>query len=151
MNDQHKLVQEDVLRNIVKEALAELLKADQYLLKHDVSERALSHRLAVHVERALESKEGSIGRWNVDCEYNRDVTNPHYPYSKRLDLPKVHDISNEEPFARTVFPDIIVHRRGTTENLLVIEIKKTNNPEGPDFDVSRKIPAFLSQMGYNFG
>lgn len=30
-------------------------------------------------------------------------------------------------FKKTIYPDIIVHKRGTNENLIVIEVKKSNN------------------------
>lgn len=34
----------------------------------------------------------------------------------------------------SVYPDIIVHHRGTRDNLLVIEVKKNSNPDGVEGD-----------------
>jgi hypothetical protein len=48
---------------------------------------------------------------DVDCEYNRDG----------------HSVKQAN--GRIVVPDIIVHRRGTPNNLLVIEVKKSNTEE----------------------
>lgn len=49
--------------------------------------------------------------------------------------------------ARTVYPDIIIHHRGTDDNLVVIEIKKTTSQEANDFD-RRKLLAFREQLRY---
>jgi hypothetical protein len=50
-----------------------------------------------------------------------------------------------------VVPDIIVHTRGGAgPNLLVLELKKSTNPEGPECD-RRRVPAFVSQLGYSYG
>lgn len=78
----------------------------------------------------------------MDCEYNRDRHDP-----KRLDLPPRHDISSDDLHAKTVFPDIIIHHRGTDENFVVIEVKKSSNPEGDEWDL-RKLKAFKEQLGY---
>jgi hypothetical protein len=48
----------------------------------------------------------------------------------------------------TVFPDIIVHQRGVSNNLLVIEIKKSTSKVGSNFDYS-KLKEFKSQHGYS--
>lgn len=51
--------------------------------------------------------------WTVDCEYNRDGTEP-----KRLGHLELYPDSEDDE-AKTVFPDVIVHRRGTRKNYLV--------------------------------
>lgn len=50
--------------------------------------------------------------------------------------------------ATTVYPDIIVHRRGTSDNHLVIEIKKQTG--GPSERDLQKLRALRSQLGYRF-
>jgi hypothetical protein len=61
--------------------------------------------------------------WSVDCEYNRYGTG-----AKVIDdLISIVGTSTPtyETKARTVYPDIIIHRRGPAgPNLLVIEAKK---------------------------
>ena len=47
-----------------------------------------------------------------------------------------------------MFPDIIIHHRGTSQNLADIEVKKSTNPEADDWDM-RKLAAFRDQLGYN--
>jgi hypothetical protein len=73
---------------------------------------------------------------HVDCEYNRNHDEP-----KRLELP-VEPSRSDDTNAKSVFPDIIVHHRNTQDNLLVIEVKKSTNPDGGDFDKA-KLRAFL--------
>jgi hypothetical protein len=112
-----------------------LLEHDSYLLTCDLNERSVTHKFAEHLQREFPD-------WNVDCEYNRDHYDP-----KRLKLPSRHDISSDDLDAKTVFPDIIIHRRGTDENVVVIEVKKSTNPESDDWDI-RKLAAFRNQLGY---
>jgi hypothetical protein len=78
----------------------------------------------------------------VDSEYNRDR---HHP--KRLDLPHRYNVGSDDLDAKTVFPDIIVHRRGTDQNIVVIEVKKSTNFEDDEWDI-RKLAAFKNQLGY---
>jgi hypothetical protein len=70
-----------------------------------------------------------FGGWNVDCEYNRNHDDP-----KRLEIPG-RNVRLDDTQARTIFPDIIVHERGTDKNPLVIEMKKTTSKESDNFDL----------------
>ena len=63
----------------------------------------------------------SFPGWNVDCEYNRDGVEP-----KRLRHLELYPDS-EDVEAKTVFPDVIVHRRGTQQNHLVLKFKKSTS------------------------
>ena len=119
----------------VLQAAESLLTNDAYLLTHNLNERSITHKFAEHLKREFEE-------WDVDCEYNRD-----HDYTKRLHLPPRNDISSADLDAKTVFPDIIVHRRGTNENIAVIEVKKSTNPEGDEWDML-KLEAFRTQLGY---
>ena len=108
------------VKRLVVHAVEDLLARDAELLKRNVNERTITHRLAIYLERRLPEE------WDVDCEYNRDFDD-----AKKLDLPPRANLSSDDIYARTVFPDIIVHRRAPKKqrNLLVIEAKKTTNPE----------------------
>ena len=113
-----------------------LLRTDADILRIDVNERTISHRLANYLELHFPG-------WNIDCEYNRDEHEP-----KRLDIiPR--DVMSDDTEATTVFPDIIIHRRGTKQNLVVIEMKKTTSHEDDKYDF-RKLKAFKQQLGYRF-
>lgn len=124
------------IRRALDAALDALLERDAYILETDANERAISHRLAIYLEQHFPD-------WNVDCEYNRNHDDP-----KRLKVPR-QDVPNDDTQARTVFPDIIIHKRDTDENLVVIEIKKTTSQEPDDFDL-RKLNAFKEQLGYKY-
>jgi hypothetical protein len=112
-------------------ALDALVKNDLFLLQTDVNERSVSHRLAEYLQ-------GFFPSWHVDCEYNRD-----HDRKKELTYPLP-----SEPIdslrARTVFPDIIIHCRNTTHNLLVIEMKKDANSDRDEEEKDKnKLRAFL--------
>lgn len=108
------------LQEVIRRALNDLSQKDAHLLNADVNERSISHRLAIYIESNLREKHPG---WDVDCEYNRDGLQP-----KATDLPTT-PVDNGDTEARTVYPDIIVHRRGTKDNLLVIELKKSSNKD----------------------
>lgn len=65
---------------------------DFYLLKHDVSERALTHKLGKYLQYVIGDS------LNVDCEYNRNVEDPsnskkmlHTWEDKHEEIKKVRD------------------------------------------------------------
>ena len=115
----------------LKEALECLLDNDSYLLKKDLNERSISHRLAMYLQQMFDG-------WDVDCEYNKD----HDVTKKLVNFPK--QIPSDDTNAKTVYPDIIIHHRGTTDNLLVIEMKKTTNNDRHDND-KQKLNAFKEE------
>lgn len=112
----------------------QLLQADTYLFRVDANERAIAHRLAIYVENFFPD-------WNVDCEYNRDGHEP-----KEITL----GADDNRGQGSCVCPDVIVHRRGTTENFVVFELKKSSNPE-PDERDFLKLHRYCRQLGYRHG
>ncbi len=119
-------------------AVDALLATDGYLLTVDANERSITHRLAVHlIDRFKE--------YNVDCEYNRDDIDPKR--IRHLDL-QPHEEDDE---GQTVFPDIIVHKRGLRDNYLIIEVKKTSNGKGSATDIA-KLKGYKAdkRLGYRF-
>ncbi|KKL55945.1 hypothetical protein LCGC14_2250330 [marine sediment metagenome] len=129
----------DELERIVKSSLKKLRKLDKKLLDINVNERTITHKLAEYLQQ-------NFPEFNVDCEYNRfeDLV-------KRLEFPK-DKINGEDTEAKSVFPDIIIHKRGIQENnLLVIEVKKSSNINPADFD-QLKLHTFRQEpYGYTFG
>jgi hypothetical protein len=118
----------------VQEALRQLKEEQRELFHLDVSERALTHHLANCISERV--PEGL----NVDVEYNRHHSDP-----KHLILPK-RKASDRELGATTVFPDIIVHVRGTDEsNLVVLEVKKKG--QSLEYDC-HKLRAFRAELRY---
>ena len=126
----------ELVESALNDSLDQLLRSDGEILAMDVNERSISHRLASYLEPFFQG-------WNVDCEYNRNHDDP-----KRLEIIR-RNIQSDDTQATTVFPDIIVHRRGTDENFVVIEMKKTSSQEADDYDL-KKLSAFKEQLGYQF-
>lgn len=89
---------------------------DPELAYADPAERAL-------VARIRDFLHGQYENWSIDLEWNRreDVI-------KRLR----YGLSDDELIGKdAIVPDLIVHRVGKKENLLVVEVKKSTNK---DFD-----------------
>ena len=111
----------------VAAALAELLEHQKAKLEIGVSERAIAGQLMAYLKPHFPGLE-------VDVEYDRMGT-----------VPK--EVSWDRDPAR-VFPDIIVHVPMTNEqNVLAVEIKKSNNRQGRDDDL-RKLGAYRRELDY---
>src|SRR4051794_3012074 len=101
-------------------ALGDFYARESYLLERDIGERALTHRLAVALERQFPD-------WSVDCDYNR--------LGERIwRMPKASIVSTDDDLGKSIYPDILVHRRDVPENLLAIEVRKAGNHQPPDHD-----------------
>jgi hypothetical protein len=118
-------------------AIDRFVECDCHLLAADANERSMSHRIAIYLEQEMPG-------YNVDCEYNRDGFDV-----KRLQLsPYPTSADNDE--AVTVFPDIIVHRRGNNDhNLLVVEMKKAAAGTDLAYDL-QKLRAFRRELKYTW-
>ncbi len=117
-------------------AIQLLLERDVYLLRSDANERSISHRLALYLQQ-------QFAGWDVDCEYNRDGHEP-----KRLSR-SPRRVSTDDSQGQTVYPDIIVHHRGLADNLLVIEMKKSTNPQSDNEDID-KLARYKEHLSYGF-
>ncbi len=152
------------IENLVRQSLSDLYDHDLILLKHNVCERSITHRLAIHIEkRILELDDNEVCRLNVDCEYNRNVVGRlGAPKSLIFESEDQHEKANkfgrqsEEVLEVSSYPDIIVHHRGDNDyNLLVIEVKKTSSRIRDSHDI-KKIKAFTkkdehNEYGYSYG
>jgi hypothetical protein len=98
----------------VAQAVKIFLVEESDLLEVGINERSLTHSLAIHLGPKFKE-------WHTDCEYNR--------LGDRVkSLPKTTGSGGaDDTEAFTIFPDIIVHRRRTVHNLVVIEVKKRGN------------------------
>lgn len=127
---------EEEVQQAVISALERVIEEDTDLLRFDVNERSITHCLGMYLQEAVSNP------WDVDVEYNRigeddDVT-------KRLPEEMLQDESQG-----TVYPDVIIHQRGSEEdNLLVIEAKKSGNSSDGD---RQKIRAYLQHLDYDYG
>jgi len=132
----------DYLHRKVMCSIDMLIEFDHFLLKEKANERSVTHKLAEYLQQEFKD-------WNVDCEYNRMV-NGESNDPKRIKLP-VENIKSNDTEAKTVFPDIIIHKREKRDNLLVIEVKKHDNRANLEFDVL-KLKKFTSEeLSYDYG
>ena len=126
--------QDEVFQRLIH-AIQRLSERDYELLVRDVNERSITHRLGMYLQE-------EFPEMDVDCEYNRSDFDP-----KVLECyPKQTHTDNTD--ATTVFPDIIVHKRGPQgPNLLVIEAKKATNKDDRDKD---KLKAYKNDALLNY-
>jgi hypothetical protein len=124
----------------VRTALNTLISVDGYLLRQDANERSITHRLAMHLQHELPE-------WHVDCEYNRNIESTDNPHLQKklysLDLSPASDDTD----GKTVFPDIIAHQRGTSQNFLVIEVKKSTSTVSRKIDL-KKLKCYVKELKY---
>ncbi len=134
------------LRVAVDRAFSKLFERDRILLENDLHERTIAHWFAVYLDDEIQcSFPGKA--YNVDCEYNRDITR-NDEWMKRAFIlrnnmsPEFRKVSRNQAldyFAeRSVYPDIVVHKRGSNaNNLLVMEIKKSSSNLSRQFDIQK--------------
>jgi len=101
-------------------ALGEFYAHETFLLEKDLGERALTHRLAVCLERQYPG-------WDVDCDYNRLG-------ERMLRLPHGTIVSTDDALGKSIYPDIVVHQRAIPRNLLAIELRKASNSQSLEHD-----------------
>jgi hypothetical protein len=106
--------------NKLVNALREFYAHESFLLERDVGERALTHRLAVHIEKQFSG-------WEVDCDYDRLG-------DRTLRLPRGSIVSTDDHLGKSIYPDIVVHQRDIPNNLLTVEVRKASNHQPLDHD-----------------
>jgi len=140
---------EEIIRK-VETGISFLLKNDSYLLLHDVSERSITHKLAEYLQQLFPD-------YNVDCEYNRNINEPKSIMALKFELEekglltKKEKLSKleEELIGRAVYPDIIIHHRGTNkDNKCIIEVKKSNSSVNKEYD-DIKLRAYTTKENQN--
>ena len=104
----------------VVQAVEAFYARERFLFDRDLGERTLTHRLAVHLEKQFDG-------WDVDCDYNRLG-------ERLLKLPHGTIVSTDDELGKSIFPDIVVHRRAVPDNLLAVEVRKTINHQPLEHD-----------------
>lgn len=136
--------------NLLESAIKLLYRDDATLLerRYNINERTVTHRLALHLTYLFTN-------FDVDCEYNRmslggfdNYTEGDF-WAKTLNLTAAQNISAEDDDAKTVFPDIIIHKRRKLVNLAIIEVKMVWKNNKKDFDL-KKLVAYKAQLKYNY-
>ena len=132
--------------SIIHKSLEKLFQTDALLMDsaYNINERTVTHRLAMYLELFF------IGDgYVVDVEYNRirgdyDSDAVGNLIGKRLNW---HE---EEEGSSFVYPDIIVHKRDTNDNLLLLEVKMSWKSHKSKNDLL-KINEYLSEFKYKYG
>jgi hypothetical protein len=112
-------------------ALQEFYAQEAFLLDKDAGERALTHRLAVYLEKQYPG-------WQVDCDYNRLG-------ERMLRLPHGTIVSTDDALGKSIFPDIVVHQRAVPDNLLAVEVRKATNHQPIEHD-QQKLKAMTDPL-----
>ena len=144
MNDRQKW-----LLKKFKSALRQFYRNDYALVEYRVAERALTHKLAEHLQRRFKG-------FSVDCEYNKvGRGDPKRVWafiaslSCRSQLQCSGDCDECAGNKCVVFPDIIVHTRGEDENLIAIEAK-TEWGKGDQTRDLLKLKALAESKNYRY-
>lgn len=126
-----------LLKIVTEKALEDLYQNDSYLIINrplgsqqdcHVSERGVVFRFGIYFQARL--NDTSFKDYNLDVEYNRNM------YEKKM-LPS---------FSNGTFPDLILHKRGSNEeNILILEFKTWWNHDTTD-DI-KKIKQFMDPEG----
>ncbi|MBP6731086.1 MAG: hypothetical protein KA149_03450 [Chitinophagales bacterium] len=139
-------------------AIDALLSNDSWLLEKDLSERSITHKLAEYIQPLFLDH-------NVDCEYNgdadRDNGDADHLGRKRVGIitsqlaglglltkRESQDETDQEFLERLVYPDIIIHKRGTNKkNLCIIEVKKSTSTVPYTYDRLKLCAYTTNQYG----
>ena len=115
------------VRRKIELALQILYRNDHILITNSTNERSITHKLAEYIQKLFPE-------CHVDCEYNR--------------------LGQERPKAilsqDTSYPDIIIHHRITTDNLLIIEVKLIHSQDHSDITDKDKIKAYIENSSYRY-
>ena len=130
-------MEEKSIHEMIDTVLDVLYSKDKYLIEIEmpetdlvehVGERAIVFRFGIYLQKEL--NQSIFKEYNLDCEYNRNGTD-----GKKL-----------PSFINGVYPDMIIHKRGSNDkNQTIIEFKGWWN-QNQDTDIS-KIIEFVDQNG----
>jgi hypothetical protein len=134
------------IKSILNNAIDELFQKDsQIIFKwYNLHERSITHRLAIYIENQFKNTD-----YIVDVEYNR-MRNKYSDDVIGNLIGKNLDLAKYDKEASNVYPDIIVHKRDTNNNLVEIEVKMEWKNEKKEFDYM-KINEYITQLDYKYG
>ena len=117
-----------IIEEKVNRAARKVLRNDLFLLRIKAHELAIAHKFAENLQQEFPD-------WHVDFDYNRREED-----TKQL--------GNKE-----VRPDIIVHIRDIKNNLLIIEIKKSDDSRSEKKSAKDRVKEFTidEQYEYEYG
>ena len=140
----------DEAYSLINQMLDKLYERDSFLLqkKLNITERAITHRMGMHLQQILTDK------YDVDCEYNRmgkkefgDVSYTDGDYFVKTVCLSDGTVPDDDDNGSRVFPDIIVHNRGTANNYIIIEVKIDWKSAKIKHDL-KKLKAYKADLKY---
>lgn len=134
------------ITEIIDSSLDELFLKDKAILfeSYDLHERSIVHRLAMYMETHFSKFD-----YYVDVEYNRMRNNYGEDVIGNV-IGKAIDFEKSGEGSSYVYPDLIVHKRDTENNLLEVEVKMKWKNKLKELDYL-KINEYVNQLGYKFG
>ena len=147
MNPKDEIKFEDI-KKLVNASLEKFYKNDRDLIEmNDEGDMISEQCMVFHIGGYMKNKMNTLSKFqwaDLDCEYNRNMNE-----SKMINNPK------EDNDGKRIIPDLVIHRRRSNRNnLLVIEFKK-KNAESCDKKKDRNKLIYLSdqkeEFKYNFG
>jgi hypothetical protein len=130
-----------------------LLKNDHYLLEKNTNIRTINHKFAEYLQMLFPE-------YNVDCEYNVKFKNPDelLPWDeiseaiaqkfKESELDKYQIVQKLFTESISNYPNIIIHKRGTDNNLVVIQTKKLPSSLIAPISETEKVEKFGIGLGF---
>ena len=129
-----------VLIDSVNKALDVLYEKDHILIENNVEEECIVSVFTRYFERIMLEKKLLTPNISIDNEYNRDFLSES-TYKKILYDDEYHIIK----------PDFIMHERGkNTNNILVIEFKKSSNRNESDRRIDHIKLSKLTDSKFNY-
>ncbi len=126
------------LDEVVNSGLKILHLNDEYILRLDLNERSITHKLAEHYQHLIPG-------WHVDCEYNKNLSGP-----KRLSIDPAKLL---EEMADFLDEQGDIHRSGVNHSILRDETvtleqveylrKQLRNPNNLVYDEELDLVAFI--------
>ncbi len=139
------------VKKIIELALADLYENDRIIINRHTKEEAINHWLAIYINRRVKEKTNLKFDYNVDVEYNRNVTGEFFDIAtvnKKIIRSSIIGLACQE-----IIPDIIVHKRGSNQhNYLCIEAKKKYlGNKAKNKDLNKILGLLDAPFDYKFG
>ena len=133
------------LEKIIHLSLDRLYLNEKNILtrEYNIGERTISNKLGNYIDMIIS------GQYDVDVEYNRMRTKYDHNDLGNL-MGKTLNWEHSGEGSSFVYPDIIIHKRDTSINIVEIEVKMSWKNRKKDYDYL-KINEYMKQLGYQFG
>lgn len=129
----------DAVEAVLEQARQLFIERDRFLIEVDANERSMTFRFAAYLQHVVGAA------FDVDAEYNR-VGNER-GIIKRVPKRFFQSAPIDDTSARTIYPDIIIHKRGEHLNCVVIEAKKEGENQKLD---ELKLAILASEYGHEY-